>query len=72
MPGRHLDAMNWTSLQLIAASFDRLQAKCSSGGPAVILNLYEWTTAERYLASSEAFYGPRNPLRDPAFLLVFE
>lgn len=71
MPGLHLDAMSRTSLQLMAAAFDRLQARCSAG-PAVVLDLFGWTKNEIYLATTEAVYGPQNPLRDPAFQQAYE
>lgn len=62
-PGENLDAMNRNAVQTIAASLDRLQA---SGGKEA--TLFEWVRDEIVLATSDAVYGPHNPLRDPEAL----
>lgn len=72
MPGLHLDAMSRSSVQRIAAALDRLQAKCSSGGPAVILGLFAFAKTEMYLATTDTAYGPQNPVRDPVFQQAYE
>jgi len=71
MPGPHLDAMSRTAVQLIAAAFDKLQAKCS-GPPAVVLDLFGWSKNEMYLAATGAVYGPQSPLDDPSFQQAYE
>ncbi|KAM7184866.1 Cytochrome P450 [Rhypophila sp. PSN 637] len=68
-PGPALDALNRTSTQRLAAGMDKLQARATD--EPVTLNLYEWVKREVYTASSDAVYGPRNPLRDPALHTAF-
>ncbi|KAM7218873.1 Cytochrome P450 [Rhypophila decipiens] len=68
-PGPALDALNRTSAQRLAAGMDKLQARATN--EPVILNLYEWIKTEVYTASSDAVYGPRNPLRDAALHTAF-
>ncbi|KAK4208567.1 hypothetical protein QBC37DRAFT_391921 [Rhypophila decipiens] len=68
-PGPALDALNRTSTQRLAAGMDKLQARATN--EPVILNLYEWIRTEVYTASSDAVYGPRNPLRDAALHTAF-
>lgn len=58
-PGANLDAMNRIALQTIAASLDELQAEGSKS-----VNLFNWIHDEITLATTDAVYGPHNPLRD--------
>lgn len=58
-PGANLDAMNRIALQTIAASLDKLQAQGSKS-----TTLFNWLHDEITLATTDAVYGPHNPLRD--------
>lgn len=62
-PGPNLDAINRNAAQSIACSLDSLQKE---GGRTV--NLFDWLRDEIILATSDAVYGPHNPLRDPELL----
>lgn len=62
-PGINLDSMNRVAAHTIAASLDELQAE-----GAKETTLFEWVRDEIILATSDAVYGPHNPLRDPEVL----
>lgn len=63
-PGVNLDDMNRIAARTIASSLDKLQAHGSK-----TVNLFDWVRDEMVLASTDAVYGPHNPLRDPDILL---
>lgn len=65
-PGTNLDDMNKAAARTIAASLDRLQA-----GGSMETNLFDWVRDEVVLATSDAVYGPKNPLRDPDVLKAY-
>ena len=60
-PGGGLELMNRTMIENVAASLDSLQTE----NKTVRLKLASWLRHEITLATSEAVYGPGNPLRDP-------
>lgn len=62
-PGANLDAMNRNAAQSIARSLDNLQKE---GGRTA--NLFDWVRDEMIMATTNAVYGPHNPLRDPEVL----
>lgn len=66
-PGANLDAMNRSAAQTITSSLDKLQ---TSGIKNV--TLFEWVRDEIVMATSDAVYGPHNPLRDPEVLKAWK
>ncbi|KAK4207591.1 cholesterol 7-alpha-monooxygenase [Rhypophila decipiens] len=60
-PGIHLDAMNKISVRRISEIIGELQAKAPKK-----MKLFEWTRHSMLLVSTDSFFGPRNPFRDPA------
>lgn len=62
-PGPNLDAMNRSAAETIASSLDKFQTSGSKN-----VTLYEWVRDEIVMATSDAVYGPHNPLRDPEVL----
>ena len=61
LAGKGLEDMSKAMIGNISTSLDRL--KSTEG--AVRIKLWEWLLHEITLATSEAVYGPGNPLRDP-------
>ena len=59
--GEGLDHMTRVAIENVALSLDSIK---TDGGP-VRLDLVRWLRHEITLATSEAIYGPGNPLRDP-------
>lgn len=56
----NLDAISRTAVRTLAASLDNLQT-----GGSMEADLFDWLREEIVLATSDAVYGPHNPLRDP-------
>jgi hypothetical protein len=59
-PGPQLDAMNRSSVEIVARSVEEL----ASRSPAR-LKLFEWVKKEITFATTESVYGPQNPFRNP-------
>ena len=59
-PGGGLDQMNSIMIQSLTMSFDKL-----GKSESFRINLAAWLRHEVTMATSEAVYGPGNPLRDP-------
>ena len=60
-PGGGLEHMSRVMVQNVSTSLDSLK----TGDATVRINLASWLCHEITLATSEAIYGPGNPLRDP-------
>ncbi|VUC35731.1 unnamed protein product [Clonostachys rosea] len=59
-PGPGLDSINGDASNFLAKSL----ADCSAGGPKRV-ELFAFVRRQLFLATTEAIYGPKNPLRDP-------
>ncbi|TGJ78225.1 hypothetical protein E0Z10_g10538 [Xylaria hypoxylon] len=60
LTGTMLDALNERTVNVMLAEFDQLAAK----GSCTSLQLYKWTDEQITYATTDAIYGPHNPLRD--------
>ena len=60
-PGPDLDRMNRATLSQMAVYFDEVGA--GKDGGEVVVDLFEWIRPRFSIASSDAIYGPGNPLR---------
>lgn len=60
-PGKDLDAMNRTAIQVFANQTEILRAP-----GAVKVRLWQWTRQTMNAATTEAVWGAQNPWRDPA------
>ncbi|GAP85101.1 putative cytochrome p450 oxidoreductase [Rosellinia necatrix] len=58
-PGPELDDLNQNAIQVVLKSLDQLATK----SPASV-KLYEWVTHQLFFATTDAVFGPQNPLRD--------
>lgn len=61
-PGGGLEHMSRVMVQHVSTSLDSLK----TGDGAVRISLASWLCHEITQATSEAIYGPGNPLRDPS------
>lgn len=60
MTGAHLHRMNATALNYVSNELDAI----GNGGEALeVPNLYQWVRDLMTLATTEALYGPDNPIR---------
>ncbi|KAL7621627.1 hypothetical protein AAE478_008953 [Parahypoxylon ruwenzoriense] len=57
--GPELDDLNKNSIQVITASLDELATRSPT-----TLKMYKWVTNELFFATTDAVFGPKNPLRD--------
>ena len=62
-PGKELDIMNRTAIQLFADEMEALRARGT-----VRVGLREWSRRNMLAATTEAVWGPQNPYRDPALI----
>lgn len=66
-PGEQLDDMTRTAIRTVATWLDKYQAVGSNEA-----DLFEWVRDPITLATSDAVYGPHNPLRDPEVRKAWE
>jgi hypothetical protein len=62
-----LDALNQRTANIIVSEFEKLTAK----GPTYV-QMYNWTDEQITYATTDAIYGPHNPLRDPKNLAAWQ
>jgi hypothetical protein len=62
-PGPGLDENNGAAIQHISDSL----AKISDNGSSTV-ELFSWVRQQMFIATTEAIYGPKNPVRDPALV----
>ena len=67
-PGPHLDQMNRTMLQIVAASLESLRVPKSDSKE---INLMSWIRHELTMATTYSVYGPQNPFADPVIQKAF-
>lgn len=61
-PGRSLDELNSTAVQILNRSLEALCAKKTT----TTVDLFAWASQEIMLATTNAVYGPKNPFQNPA------
>ncbi|KAI1298850.1 cytochrome P450 [Xylaria venustula] len=66
-PGPKLDTLNRKSVQIIAASLDKL----SRSKTPLKLNMVDWIYKEVMIATTEGVYGPHNPFKEPTVQEAF-
>ncbi|KAI1367784.1 cytochrome P450 [Xylaria arbuscula] len=67
LTGRMLDSLNKNAVDVMLAEFDKIAAK----GPRTPVQMYEWVDEQITYATTDAIYGPHNPLRDPKNLVAW-
>ncbi|KAI0145447.1 cytochrome P450 [Xylariaceae sp. FL1272] len=64
IPGTMLDTLNQKTVSVILDSFNELAER----GTSCTVDLYKWVGEQITYATTDANYGPHNPLRDPQCL----
>lgn len=64
-PGQDLDSISRASVEVLAASMDKMETQCALPGAVNEFDLWHWVRQEVLFATTEAVYGPGNPFRNP-------